>query len=192
MRQVTALALMIMLVFAAVSCSGTPGGAEEAALEIRTELLEAEKLIIGADITADYGDRVYEFTVKYTGTADLGTIAVLAPETIAGITAEVTQGGCTLVYDGARLDMGALTTGGMSPADALPVLVAQWRGGFITVTGYEKLGETDTVVLITDIEDNTQQKTWFDARTHLPVRAELSDGGRLVIACVFNDVVIEK
>ena len=183
---------MIALIFSAVSCARAGKGAEETVLDIRTELLEAERLVIGAVITADYGDRVYEFTVKYTGSADAGEITVISPDSIAGVTAEVSQDGCTLVYDGARLDMGALTTGGMSPVEALPVLIAQWRGGFITASGFERLGDTDTVVLMTDIEDNTKQKTWFDGRTHLPIRAELSDNGKLVVTCVFGDVVIEK
>jgi len=182
------LALAILLL---ASCARNAQSAEELAQEIREELLSASRLIIGADITADYGDRVYNFTIRYAGNAEAGEISVLAPEQIAGIVAEVTLENLVLVFDGARLDTGALTRGGLSPVGALPVLISQWQSGSIESVGRETLNGVDTVTIVTVIDESASQKTWFDARTHLPIRAEISENGRMVVRCLFNNVVIE-
>jgi len=175
------------------SCAGTAGdGAEKAALNMKTEFNGAAKIEIVADIKADYGDRVYEFKLKYTGGGDGGEITITAPEEIAGLTAAVSlQGGVTLKYDGAELDTGAVTTDGMSPAEALPVLIDQWRTGFVTSCDFEKLGKTDTLAVASDISNTTRQRTWFDSGTLLPVTSEISDGGSAVIFCQFENVILD-
>jgi hypothetical protein len=172
------------------SCGGSKSGGEELALKIRTSFLETEELSVKADITADYGERVYEFTITYTGGADSGVIEILAPEAIAGLTAKVSVSGATLEYDGAALDMGAVTKDGLSPAEALPVLISQWQSGYISGCNFEKLGDTDTLAVTTDISETVNQKTWFDVKTRLPLRAELIDNGVMVISCRFDDVTI--
>jgi len=160
-------------------------------LELRSDLLEAERLIINADITADYGDRVYTFGVRYTGNAEFGEIVILSPETIAGVTAEVTVDGATLIFDGARLDTGPLTGGGLTPAEALPMLISEWQTGRIAFAGFERFGENDTVTMESAIDDSIAQKTWFNRTTLLPLRAEVSNNGVMVVAVAFNNVIIE-
>jgi hypothetical protein len=183
--------ILLAAIMLLASCSAATENDEDFAHEIRGEFLGASRLVIGAGITADYGDRVYDFTIRYSGSSDAGEITLLAPEAVAGITAEVALENLILIYDGARLDTGALTRGGLSPAGALPMLISQWQGGSIESVGRETLGGTDTVTITTAICDSVSQKTWFDAATRLPVRAEISDGGKMVVACVFNNVVIE-
>ena len=173
------------------ACSGSGKSVEELVQEIREDLENAQRLILNAQITADYGDRVHNFTIRYSGNADTGEIAILAPEQIAGVTAEVTMNGMTLVFDGVRLETGSLTDSGLSPAMAIPLLISEWRGGRITFAGFERYGALDTVVLETAVDDSVVQKTWFDSRTLLPIRSEISDGGVLVLVCVFDNVVIE-
>jgi hypothetical protein len=173
------------------SCKNTGQKGQELALEIRAALIKAEKLELSTAVRADYGDRVYDFSFTYSGNADKGQIKITAPESIAGLKAEVSVSGGTLEYDGAVLDMGAVTKEGLSPADALPVLISQWQSGYISGCNYEKLGDADTLAMTTDITETVRQRTWFDVKTHLPIRSELSDCGKMVIACEFEDVVIE-
>ena len=174
------------------SCAGSENNAEKSALDMKTEFNEAARIEIVADVKADYGDRVYEFKLKYTGGGETGEIAIMEPETIAGLSAAVSlQGGVTLKYDGAELDTGAVTADGLSPAEALPTLIEQWRTGFITYCDFEKLGDADTFAAVSDISNATRQKTWFDAKTLLPVRSEISNNGTTVIFCQFENVVLD-
>ena len=184
--------LMIAAPIILSSCATRSGGGnvQERILEIRTDMLHAQRLIINAQITADYGDRVYEFTVRYTGEAGISEIAILSPEQIAGVTAEITDGGTTLIFDGARLDTGAITGDGLSPIGAIPLLISEWRGGRAELVGAERFGDIDTLTLETAIDDFVRQRTWFDARTLLPVRAEISNEGRTIITSVFSNIVI--
>ncbi len=173
------------------SCKSAGHKGQELALDIRAGLLQAEKLELTTTVRADYGDRVYDFTFKYAGNAEKGRIEITAPESIAGLQAEVSVSGGTLQYDGAVLDLGAVTKEGLSPAEALPVLISQWQSGYISGCNFEKLDDINTLAVTTDITQTVCQRTWFDAKTHLPVRSELSDNGKMVIACAFENVVIE-
>ena len=94
-------------------------------------------------------------------------------------------------YDGAVLDTGAVTEDGLSPAEALPVLISQWQTGYISGCNFEKLGDSETLAVTTDITETVRQRSWFDAKSRLPVRSELTDGGKTVITCEFENVVIE-
>ena len=53
------------------------------------------------DVTADYGQRVYEYTVSFSSTQKDGmTLVITAPEEVAGITATVENGQTFLKFDG--------------------------------------------------------------------------------------------
>jgi outer membrane lipoprotein-sorting protein len=183
------ITLIVLLLLS--SCQSAGGKGQELALEIRAGLLKAEKLAMTTAVRADYGDRVYDFSFSYTGNGDKGEIEITAPESVAGLKAEVSVTGGTLEYDGAVLDTGGVTKDGLSPAEALPVLISQWQTGYISGCNYEKLGDINTLTVTTDITETVRQRTWFDVKSHLPVRSELSDSGRLVIACAFENVIIE-
>lgn len=174
------------------SCQSSKSSGQELALYIRTNLLEAAKLEMTANVAADYGDRVYDFTFKYSGNSKNGQIELIAPEAIAGLKAKVSVSSGTLEYDGAVLDTGAVTADGLSPAEAIPLLISQWESGYISGCNFEKLGDTNTLAVTTDITGTVSQRTWFDVKTHLPLRSELNDNGRMVIACDFGNVIIEK
>ncbi|MEL4106669.1 hypothetical protein AAFA46_07535 [Oscillospiraceae bacterium WX1] len=189
MKHVKTLARMILPILLLTSCSAKNNG-EALALKIRASLLETTALTLTAVITADYGDRVYDFTVQYTGGADKGDIDILAPQEIAGLKAHVSISGGTLEYDGAILDTGALTKNGLSPAEAVPLLLSQWQRGYISGCNYENLGDTKALAVTTDISETITQRTWFDVKTLLPLRSELNENGKMVLACVFENVTV--
>jgi hypothetical protein len=181
--------ILLILIFS--SCSPARSGGEQLALDIRTALLKASKLDLTAAVTADYGDRVYRFTFSFSGNADKGELLVTAPEELAGLKATVSVSGGTISYDGAELDTGPLTGDGLSPAEAVPVLISQWQSGYITGCNYETLGDAKTLAMTTAVSETVSQRTWFDVKTRLPIRAELSAGGKMVISAAFANVSIE-
>ena len=184
----TLAALAVVLILAA--CSGGGQSVQERVQEIRADILQAQRIVINAQVTADYGDRVYEFTIRYTGLANAGEIAILAPEQVAGITAEVSPDGAALVFDGARLDTGRLTNGGLTPVGAIPWLIYEWQSGSIEHVGTERFGDADTLTFETFVDESVSQRTWFDSGTLLPIRSEIRYNGAVVILCVFSNVII--
>lgn len=192
LRQVKkTLALTITIVLLLCSCGQKVQEKEELAMDIRANFLASETVNMTALVTADYGDRVYEFKMTYTGTGDAGDIKILSPEEIAGLMAHVSATDGTIEYDGAELYTGALTEDGLSPAGAIPVLIGQWRGGYIKTATREKLGETETLCIATDISDTVSQNTWFDTESLVPLRSELYNNGQMVVSCQFADVVLK-
>ncbi|MDR1298785.1 MAG: outer membrane lipoprotein-sorting protein [Oscillospiraceae bacterium] len=172
-----------------VACSGR---AEREALEadIKDSFRGAGGIEATANITADYGDNVFDFTVKYVGTADMGTVEILKPDQVAGAVAKVTFPECYLEYDGASVEAGPLTGDGLSPVQALPVLLGQWTDGYPEIMSSERVGGIDALAIETQITDTVSQKTWFDPETLLPVRSEIYDTGKMVVSCSMESILI--
>jgi hypothetical protein len=117
--MITLLSLVLSLIFIS-SCGPAKKGGEQLALDIRTSFLKAEKIDLTADVTADYGERIYRFTFTYTGGADKGEITVTAPKELAGLKAGVSVSGGTISYDGAELDTGPLAATACPPRKPSP------------------------------------------------------------------------
>ncbi len=162
---------------------------EEKAIEIQTEYAQWENISITGDITADYGDRVYEFKVKFTGNESEGTIEVLEPDEIAGLTAKIAEDGNSLIYDGVELSLGDLTANGVSPIECIPMMIDQWSEGYIQNAVTDKLNDSDTVAITFTISEDEYLVTWFEADTNLPIRAELFFDNNMVICCEFENIV---
>ncbi|MBQ8830019.1 MAG: hypothetical protein IJ017_00285 [Oscillospiraceae bacterium] len=186
MRQVFLLALTIALVFSLCACTDT-GKAEK----ISEEFENAQRIVLTADIRADYGDKVFDFKITCTRTPDETSIEIKEPEEIAGIRAVCTEDGYEIEYDGAIMTTGAVTRNGLSPAEALPCLIDCWQDGYFIALLKETYGDTKTLVLDSRITDTVYQKTWFDAETLLPVKSEIMQSGKSVIICEFENVIVE-
>jgi hypothetical protein len=172
-----------------VSCSQR-AALEDLEANIRDSLRGAEGIEATANITADYGDDVFDFTVKYIGTADMGTVEILEPDIVAGVVAKVTFPECYLEYDGASVESGPLTGDGLSPVQALPVLLGQWTDGYAEIMSSERVGSADALAIETRITDTASQKTWFNSETLLPVRSEIYDMGKMVVSCTVESILI--
>lgn len=128
---------MLLLCFL-TGCAGEQSTLSEA-IQFRADLVQAGGCSFTAEITADYGDTVQTFTLACDADGEGTTLlTLLAPETIAGITATVTDGGGTITYDGMALDFGLLANGNVIPA-AGPALVATcWCKEYISSAGEEE------------------------------------------------------
>ena len=193
MRQVFALAQMITLCLClTLLCACARGETTLPQEKIRSEFAEAQQVEMTLKLTADYGTRVYEYTVSYTGSGDIGTLEILQPESIAGLRAELREGSAYLVYDGTEFETGAILPDGVSPVDALPMLITQWQTGYVTDAVSESYKGLDTVALTTAVSDAVSLRTWFDGETLLPVHAEISYNNSVVLFCDFEDVVLHR
>ncbi len=181
-------------------CSGgeqAGNSADELALSIRTEYLAMTACAATVDMTADYGQRVYEYTLKVSWQKDGETLlTVVAPENIAGITAHIQNGSTFLEYDGASLETGLLSAQGLSPMEAVPAILDYIFSGYIAECDFETVGESRQLwFCCRDPEcspgTGTEAEFWFDAESHALARAEVLSDGYTVIQCVFKDFTKE-
>ena len=184
------LICVLMMTLFLTGCGGGGGKeAEELALSIRGEYLAMESCAIQASVTADYGQRVYEYemAVSLNGTETVLTLS--APETVAGLTARLAGEESQLEFDGLSVETGPLDGDGLTPVSAVPALLEAARSGYITACGLEGEG----TVLRVDCGDptgspgaGTEYALWFDASAHTLIKGEISVDGFRVILCEFS------
>lgn len=83
-------------------------------------------------VTADYGDAIYTFSMHCTAD-EQGTLTfeVLSPESISGITGNISQNKGKLTFDDNALAFDLLADGQLSPVSAPWVLIHTLRGGYL-------------------------------------------------------------
>ena len=160
--------------------------AEQLALEIRGEYLELESCSASLEITADYGQRVYQFEMEAQARGEDVALTLTAPETVAGLTARWAGEAGALEYDGVAVETGSLNPEGLDPVSAFPVLLETARAGYIAACALEE----DGAVLRVDCGDpeetpgqGTETTLWFDSGTHALLRGEIRVDGFRVIGC---------
>ena len=115
-------ALMITLLLVLSACGE---GSESAGLDARFRRYYAalSSFTARAQVTADYGERVYQYELAMSGDLTQGALEVLSPENIAGAGFSWAEGGGSMSYEGVSLETGALSEDGLSPADAMPMIL---------------------------------------------------------------------
>ena len=193
-------ALMMTLCLLLTSCAGKgneTSSADELALNIRTEYLAMTGCSTKVDITADYGQRVYEYTIAVSWQKGGETVlTILAPESIAGITARIDNGTGYLEYDGASVETGAVTTSGLSPVEAIPMIFESIFTGYIASCDFEMSGEDELLwVCCRDPEcspgSGTEVEIWFEPESRILARAEILSDGYTVVQCNFSEFTKE-
>lgn len=197
MRKLWCCVLMMSLLLSACSGGSGAGEAEELAMTIRGEYLEMTDCTMTAAITADYGQRVYEYEMKVVVTGEETTLTLTAPDTVAGITAKVTGADSTLEYEGLSLETGPLNEDGLTPVSAVPALLEAARSGYITACTME--GDESGPLLRVDCGDpegtvgkGTETTLWFHPESHALVQGEISTDGYRVILLQCSEFTKEK
>lgn len=105
------------------------------AISIREKLL-TDSCAFCCDVTADYADTVYSFSLQCDFTKD-GALrfTVLEPETIYGIAGNITATGGQLHYEDQYLAFPLLADGYISPVSAPWIMIKSLRGGYIRACG---------------------------------------------------------
>ncbi len=192
MRKRLLCVLMMTLLLA--GCGQTGGNeAEELALTIRGEYLALDACSAQTTVTADYGQRVYEYELAVSVDGEETVLTLSAPETVAGLTARLAGPDSFLEFDGLSVETGPLDGDGLTPVSAVPALLEAARSGYITACALEE----DGALLRVDCGDpagspgtGTEYALWFDAATHALTRGEISADGFRVILCEFSDFMM--
>ncbi len=197
-RRLCALMIILPLLAGCGRGDSTGGNsAEDAALNIRTEYLAMTACAATVEITADYGQRVYEYTLEVDWKKHGETVlTVVEPEHIRGITARVQDGAAQLEFDGASLETGMLSAEGLSPMEAVPAILEYILSGYIAECDYEPVGETRQIWFCCRDPERapgvgTEAVFWFDEATHALTRAEVLSDGYAVIQCIFTEFTKE-
>lgn len=172
-------ALLILLCFLS-GCSGASKEIERG-MALRSKILKASECSFDAAITADYGDKLYSFSMAcQADTQGNLTFTVTAPETLAGISGRVGSDGGKLTFDDTALQFNLMADGQVTPVSAPWVFLKTLRSGCLTSAG------TEDGVLRLSIDDSYADDAlhldiWLDGED-LPARAEILYGGRRILS----------
>ena len=181
----------LLLCLCVCGCVGEQGD-NDLTLQLRADFLSRTGCAGTMDLTADYGQRVYEYTVDFSETEEDGlSMVITAPEEVAGITARITDGQTALEYDGLQLETGPLNSDGLSPMDALSAFFTAMESGYMAETGSEMLGETEVLRISCrdpelDPGQGLETVLWFDKAQKTLLRGEVRSDGSTVIQCEFS------
>ena len=184
MKRIGTIFIILVLL---TGCSKTQARIDRC-MELRAKLLR-NGCSFTAEITADYGDKLYSFTLACCGDAqgDL-TFEVVQPESIAGITGTITGEGGFLTFDEAALRFDLLADDTVTPVTAPWILLKTLRGGYLTSAGEE--GDLLRVTIDDSYEDDALQlDIWLDGE-NIPVRGEILYDGRRILSLNVSDFAV--
>lgn len=150
------------------------------ALDFRAAVLESG-CGFKARVTADYGDRVFSFTLACTYSPESGgELTVLEPQTLAGIRAVCTAREARVEYDGLTFGLGDLGGGRLAPMQ-LPLILGQcWCGEYIAAAGEAENGWRMSCDMGYE-NDALRVDTWF-SEGGAPEYCEISADGELLLS----------
>lgn len=191
MRKVLSCVLMMTLLLAACAPAGgeTP---ENAAAAIQAEYAEMAGCTATVDLTVDYGEKVFDFTVEASWQREGETVlTVTAPDLLSGITARIAEGETILEYDGAGLSLGALDGDGLTPISAVTALLKAAASGYAAQCSWVGEDDSQLQILCRDPETaagaGTEFLLVFDRAAHTLLRAEVSSAGATVLTAQFSN-----
>lgn len=152
----------------------------ERALALRQQML-ASQCRFDAEITADYGDKLYQFSVQCTVDAE-GNLdfTVTSPESLSGIRGNISEAGGKLTFDETALYFPLLADQQLSPVSAPWILTKTLRSGYLTSAG----AEGDLVRLSIDDsyqEDALNLDIWINGEDK-PVQADILHNGTRILS----------
>lgn len=192
MRLQLGAPMITLLLLSACAVGGGGSEVEQLAQDIRGNYLSMSACHSTIEVTADYGQRIYSYTMEMTWESEGDTVLTITqPESIAGVTVRVADGETVLIYDDVQVETGPLYEGGMSPVDVVPTLLQSAKEGFIAECGMEILGETEALrICCRDPEGQSSQGEetilWFEPTTGNLLQGELAVDGVTVIQCIFQ------
>lgn len=155
-------------------------------MALRERLLQGSGCSFTAHVTADYGDKTYTFVMECKTSKD-GSMhfSVSQPESISGITGEISGAGGRLTFDDKAIAFELLADGEVSPISAPWLLIRTLQGGYLSSCGMDG---NDLRLTIDDSyeEDALQLDIWLDS-SDLPKRAEILWQGRRTLTVVVED-----
>ena len=170
---------VILLVLFLSGCGGASG-------EMNRILMLREKLQKGAcaftaKVTADYGDKLYIFTLNCVGDAqgDL-SFTVEEPESISGITGRITGAGGELTFEDTALSFPLMADGQVTPVSGPWLLLKTLRSGYLSSAGMD--GEYLRLCMDDSYRDDALHLDIWVNGENMPVKAEILYSGRKILS----------
>lgn len=186
MRRCLIAILVSSLVFLSACAKSGQNDELQSAMDFRAKLLNSGGAAFVADVTADYGDEVYSFTLDCVYSADgMTEITVTAPDTLSGIRAQIENDTGKLSFGDTELSFGTLANGLVTPLSAPAVLGRCWQNAYISCAGKE---EKNLRVSYSDGYEANQllADTWFSAKM-IPIYAELCYNDTCILKLTISD-----
>lgn len=175
-RIIFALALIVLL----TGC-GVNNAELDRAMALRTKLLASSGCSFDAVITADYGDKVYTFSVACQADGQgKTTFTVKEPETIAGITGSISGEGGKLTFDDQALAFELLADGQVTPVSAGWLLINTLRSGYVKSCGLD--GDRVRLAVDDSYQENALHLDIWLGEGDLPVYAEIVYDDRRILS----------
>ena len=196
MRRILSCVLMMTLLLTGCG-KRTADNPDELAALIRAEYLSLDSWSWVAELSADYGEQVFDFTVNASWEREGDTvITVTEPDLIAGITARIRDGETLLEYDGAGLSLGMLDLSGLTPVSSIPALMDCITTGYMARCSWSGEGESRELhILCRDPnaapQEGVEYLLCFDPAAHTLKRAEVSVDGALRLTARFTEFTLE-
>ena len=176
----------VLFVFFLTGCKDSNASLERG-LALRERMQQAG-CSFTAKVTADYGDKLYCFTMQCTSdTAGTVTFRVTEPESISGISGSISGTGGCLTFDETVLAFDLLADGELSPVSAPWLLVKTLRGGYLRAC--TKKAENLCLVVDDSYEEDALQLDILLNSDDLPQQAEILWQGRRVLSITVEDFV---
>lgn len=132
-RMKTWLLPAVCLTLLLSGCQKTEESEVQKALDFRTALLAAPACAYAAEVTADFGDRVFEFGLdcSYNAQENSAALTVTSPELIAGIEAAVDGEQAQVTFEETSLELGTMAGGHVAPLQLPQLLGNAWAYGYV-------------------------------------------------------------
>ena len=194
MRKLCCVPMIALLFLTGCSGRASISEGEKLALEIRSEFLATSVCTAKAEVSADYGQRVYQYDLDVTASQEETVLVLTSPETVTGITARIAREAGWLEYDGLSVETGSLNDEGLTPVSAVPALLEAARSGYMVSCMLEE----EQGLLRVDCGNpeempgqGVEMTLWFDQASHALIRGEIMNDGSRVIDCTFSQFTKE-
>ena len=172
---------------------GCGAGEESAAEALRQPYREMTGCAMTAEVRLSGEDgTVGDFTLSCEYDPEgVTTVEVLAPETAAGVIAEIDGEDLTLRYRDLVLGAGTVSSEKLSPMECLPELMAAAREGWLLSESRETVGEEPCLRLTLDRTGEEGGKIvstlYLREGDGVPVYGEIAVEGTVVLKAAFTD-----
>lgn len=171
--------------------SGCSNGKEnvDTAMSLREKILTANSCNFKTKISADYQSEYYEFEMNcICDNQGNVSFSVTYPETIAGITGEISNESGKLTFDDKYLVFAPLVDGQITPIGAPWLFMKALRSGFIS--GCTKVDNGVKIIIDDCYKDSAIQVQIQTNQDNLPTSAEIFWQNRRVVTMVVENFCI--
>ena len=178
--------LWIVAILTIILCGcATENNNLQRGMQLREDML-SNGCSFTAEITADYGDKRYTFSVGCTAdTTGNVSFVVLSPESIGGISGKFVSESGFLTFDDTVLAFPLLADGEVSPVSAPWLFIKTLRSGYLASAGTD--GEYLQLTIYDSYEEDALQlDIWLDDHNK-PVQGEILWQGRRVLTILIKE-----